>query len=114
VTASYSGATDYSPSASSVLAQVVNKDGTIVVAQASTNTTMTATLVTAQGAPIPGQTLSFTTGTTALCTAVTAANGVASCTATGLGAFQLILNGTYTATYAGNASFLGSSASAKG
>jgi hypothetical protein len=71
-------------------------------------------LVTAQGAPIPGQTLSFTTGTTALCTAVTAANGVASCTATGLGAFQLILNGTYTATYAGNASFLGSSASAKG
>ncbi len=114
VTASYSGSTDYGSSTSSVLSQVVNKDGTIVVAQASTNTTMTATLVTAQGAPIPSQTLSFTTGTTALCTAVTAANGVASCTATGLGALSLELNGTYTATFAGNASFLGSSGSAKG
>jgi hypothetical protein len=114
VSASYSGSTDYAPSASGTVAQGVTKDGTILVAQASTNTTMTATLTSAQGAPLAGQTLSFSTGTTLLCTAVTAANGTASCTATGLGSLQLVLNGTYTATYAGNASYLGSSSSAKG
>jgi hypothetical protein len=116
ITASYSGATDYAPSATtSALVQTVVKDGTHIAAQPFTSSkSMTATLTTAQGAPIAGQTLSFTTGSnnTALCSAVTGTDGSATCSATGLNQLTLVLNGSYTVTYAGNASFIGSSATA--
>jgi hypothetical protein len=115
ITVSYSGAADYSGSSTaSALAQVVNKDGSMIAAQeATSSSSMTATLTSAQGVPIAGQTLSFTTGSTALCTATTAANGTATCTATGLSGLTLDIAGSYTVTFAGNASYLGSSATAK-
>ncbi len=112
ITASYSGATSYSASASAALSQSVNKAATSIAAQQATaSSSMTATLSSAQG-PIAGQTLTFTAGTTVLCTAVTGANGSATCTATGLTGLTLDLDNGYTVTYAGNGSYLGSSASA--
>jgi len=112
ISASYSGTSDYSASASSALTQTVNKDGTSLAAQNASENTMTATLTTAQHNPLAGQTLTFTAGTTTLCTAVTGANGVASCKATGSNGTTLQRAGSYTVTYAGNASYLGSSATA--
>jgi hypothetical protein len=112
ITASYSGATSYSASASGALTQTVNKAATSIAAQQATaSSSMTATLSSAQG-PIAGQTLTFTAGTTVLCTAVTGTNGSATCTATGLTGLTLDLNNGYKVTYAGNGSYLGSSASA--
>jgi hypothetical protein len=67
---------------------------------------MTAVLSTAQG-PVAGQTLSFATGSTALCTAVTNASGSATCTAGSLKNVTLHINGSYTVTYAGNTDYLG-------
>ncbi len=113
ITASYSGASTYSASSTaSALSQVVNKDGTSLAAQNASQNTMTATLTTAQGAPLAGQSLTFTAGSTTLCSAVTTANGTASCKATGANGTTLAKAGSYTVTYAGNGSYLGSSATA--
>jgi hypothetical protein len=108
ITAAYSGATSYGSSASSALSQTITKDNTVIKAAPLNNATMTATLTSAQGAPQSGQTVSFSTGSTALCTGVTNASGVASCTATGLDDLDLVLSGNYTAAYAGNVSYNGS------
>ncbi|HEX3794495.1 MAG TPA: Ig-like domain-containing protein [Acidimicrobiales bacterium] len=115
ISASYSGAPNYSGSSTaSALAQIVSKDGSKIAAQAATSAnSMTATLTSTQGVPIAGQTLTFTSGSTALCSAVTAANGTATCTATGLTGLTLDLAGSYTVTFAGNASYTGSTATAK-
>ncbi|MFD6225403.1 IPT/TIG domain-containing protein [Streptomyces sp. NPDC060232] len=65
---------------------------------------LTATLTDLDtGQPLAGQPVTFTTGSTTLCTSVTDAQGVAVCPAT-LALPLIILNGGYTATYAGNAS----------
>jgi hypothetical protein len=117
VTASYSGATDYGSSASAALTQVVNPDGSSVVAQPASNGTMTATLTSAQGAPLSGQTITFSAGTGSsyqlLCTGTTNASGVASCSVTGLKQVFLVSEGTYLASYAGSTDYNGSSGSAK-
>jgi hypothetical protein len=115
ITVSYSGSSDYSGSnTASALSQVVNKDASAIAAQAATSSnSVTATLTSAQGVPIAGQTLSFTSGSTALCSAVTAANGTATCTASGLSGLMMDLAGSYTVTYAGDGSYLGSSATGK-
>jgi hypothetical protein len=44
---------------------------------------------------------------------VTGTNGSATCTPSGLNNLKLQLAGSYTVTYAGNASYLGQTASAK-
>ncbi|MFE3887214.1 IPT/TIG domain-containing protein [Streptomyces lydicus] len=63
---------------------------------------LTATLTDLDtGAPLAGQSITFTTGSTTLCTVVTNAQGVATCPAV-LALPLIILNGGYTATYAGN------------
>jgi hypothetical protein len=110
ITASYAGVADYLASTSSALTQTVNKATTFLSAQpATTQGSMTAVLTTAQG-PLSGMTLSFSTGSTPLCTAVTNAAGSATCKAGPLKNQTLHLNGTYTVTYAGNASYLSTSA----
>jgi hypothetical protein len=68
---------------------------------------MTAVLSTGQG-PLAGQTLSFSTGTTSLCTAVTNAAGSATCTAGPFKNITLHANGSYTVTYGGDTDYLGS------
>jgi DNA-binding beta-propeller fold protein YncE len=71
---------------------------------------LTATLTGPSG-PISGQTISFSAGSTAVCSAVTGANGTASCS--GLAqALSILGAGGYTATFAGSDGYLGSTAMA--
>ncbi|MFF4645877.1 IPT/TIG domain-containing protein [Streptomyces sp. NPDC001389] len=63
---------------------------------------LTATLTDLDtGQPIPGQPITFTTGSTLLCTSTTDASGVATCSAL-IALPLIILNGGYTATYPGS------------
>jgi hypothetical protein len=114
INATYSGAADYAGSTTATaLTQTVNKAATtLVAAQATTAGVVSATLSSAQG-PLAGQTINFTVGTTALCSAVTGSNGTATCTAGGLTNLTLQLSPSYTATYAGNGSYLGQTATGK-
>jgi hypothetical protein len=113
IMATYGGATSYLGSASSALSQTVTKATTSISAQMATSGgSMTAVLSSAQG-PLAGQTLSFATGTTALCTAVTNAAGSATCTAGPLKNVTLHANGSYTVTYGGNTDFLASTGTGK-
>ena len=66
--------------------------------------------VTAGGAPVPGKTVSFRVGNAGVCTAVTNANGVASCSGSVGGVLALILNLGFDAAYAGGAGHLPSNA----
>jgi hypothetical protein len=54
------------------------------------------------GMPLAGQTIVFTAGSTAVCTGLTGADGVASCTASVASTTAIITNLGVTATYAGN------------
>jgi hypothetical protein len=71
---------------------------------------LSATLTDAAG-PVAGQAITFTAGSTALCTAVTNASGTASCNAT-VSLLSIVLSLGYTATFAGNSSFGPSTATA--
>jgi hypothetical protein len=71
--------------------------------------TFSATLTrTLDKAALSGQTIVFSVGAHTVCTATTNSSGVASCSVIGLA-----LGGTFTATYAGSALYLGSSAIAR-
>jgi DNA-binding beta-propeller fold protein YncE len=72
--------------------------------------TVSATL-TANGSPVAGQTIAFSVGGTGLCSAVTGASGTASCSPSLLGELQVLLSNSYTATFAANGAYLGSTAS---
>ncbi len=65
---------------------------------------------TAGGAPIVGRTVVMSTSTGVACQAVTDAGGVATCSGLGAAA-QILLDGGYTASFAGDSQYLGSSAS---
>ncbi len=70
-----------------------------------TLTNIAATLKTAGGTPIAGQTITFKAGTTNLCSAVTNANGRAACSGVTLSAsLPVLLNLGYDANFAGTAS----------
>jgi hypothetical protein len=113
ITASYAGDADYLGSASSALSQAVGRATTSIAAKPATSGgSMTAVLSSAEG-PISGQTLSFATGSTPLCTAVTNAAGSATCTAGSLKNVTLHINGSYTVTYGGNTDYLGSTGTGK-
>jgi DNA-binding beta-propeller fold protein YncE len=71
--------------------------------------TVAATL-TAGKAGVAGQTIGFSVGGTALCSAVTNASGVASCSPSAVGELTVLLSNTYTATFAANGPYLGSTA----
>ena len=57
------------------------------------------------GQPLPGKTVRFTAGRTAICSGVTNASGSASCTGTLGGLLDNVLNGGYTATFDGDDTF---------
>lgn len=123
VTAAYSGDTSYAASSGSATT-VVGRGTTMLTAapaqlvrakNGTYTTTLQATL-TAYGAPVAGRTVVFTAdGTqTVLCSAVTDSTGVASCGAvvTAMAVYRTLLRGGYTATFSGDAQYLGSSAQA--
>jgi surface antigen len=61
-----------------------------------------ATLLTSAGAPVVGATITFTSGKTAVCTAVTTGTGDASCTIKLLPEIIVLVRDSYTASYAGS------------
>jgi hypothetical protein len=71
---------------------------------------LSATL-TDGGGPVAGQQITFTSGSTQLCTATTDAEGTASCSAT-MSLLSIVLSLGYTASFAGNANDQAASASA--
>jgi hypothetical protein len=115
IMALYSGDSNVRPSSSAVLSQVVGKAPTTLVATPAKaglfSLTFSATLTRSfDGAPLSGQSVVFRIKSTTECTATTDTQGVASCKKSGL---FLSRSGTYTATYAGNTVYLGSTGSAK-
>ncbi len=120
VTAVYSGDTSYATSSSAAYNQVVERaathlDAEIFIAQLGDNGgRVRATLTGANGEPLAGRTLTFSTtqstdnSTIQICDAVTNAQGFASCDATTL-VPAIILDGGYDVRYAGSADHLPSS-----
>ena len=65
--------------------------------------------LTSGGSPLAGQTISFSDGSTPLCSAPTKSNGIARCTISGFDQLLLNRNNHYTATFAGTTDYIGSS-----
>jgi hypothetical protein len=74
---------------------------------------LTARLTDAVGRPIPGQVVDFSGSGTSICTAMTNADGVASCDPGVLGLVYLIGSAGFDATYAGSPAFAASTAHAQ-
>jgi Big-like domain-containing protein len=86
--------------------------GPPVVTQVTLLEPLQATLIDANGMPIANQPVVFAAGST-LCTSTTNAQGVAYCNQLSAAALTaILLNRGYTATYGGNASYLGSATAA--
>jgi len=113
ITTAYSGDTSYAASAGT-LTQTVAQAPTALTARFGTShkdLTLTAKL-TASGHPVSGQPVSFSTGTTPLCTPDTSADGEATCTLTAAQTALAEQDGdTIQASYPGNANYQPSSAS---
>jgi DNA-binding beta-propeller fold protein YncE len=112
ITAAYPGDASYATSAGT-LTQTVTRARTALTARIGLSPhlalTLTATL-TASGRPLRGQSVSFSTGHTHLCTPHTGTRGVATCVLTAAQAGQH--HGTIRARYPGNTSYQPSSATA--
>jgi hypothetical protein len=112
ITATYKGSASFLGSSNS-LAQTVQRTGVVITADPAVVTvlgpanrlylTFTARMTTSAGQPIAGRTLTFRTGTALVCSAVTNAEGVATCGGI-QGALAAVPNG-YTASFAGDAVF---------
>jgi hypothetical protein len=122
IKAAYSGDANDNPSSGTVT-QTVNKAATKLAAarvvKSTTPHVFSATLTRSDsGAPISGQTIVFTmknpsTGAqNVVCTAVTASNGVAICKGS-VPSNDAIFDTSYTATFAGNADYVGVAATGK-
>jgi hypothetical protein len=71
---------------------------------------LVGTLKTSAGAPLAGRSVKFSLGTTVLCTAVTNAQGVATCASSIQSGLGTLLNLGYTLSFAGDADYLASTA----
>lgn len=69
--------------------------------------------LSAGGAPVPGQTVAFSAGSTKLCTGRTTATGLATCNLTLLQQARVTLLGGYAAAFAGTASLQASTATTR-
>ncbi len=111
IRAVYQGGVGFAASTSAAIAHAVLPAPTTLTASPAVLTvlTLSARLTrTDDGTPVAGQTVRFSAGGSPVCSATTSASGVASCS--GLGAaLAIVLNGGYTATFAGTASFGASS-----
>jgi len=104
VTASYGGDSNFTPSTSSVVSQVVNNAATRLVAAsaARVNPTFQATLTrTFDGVALGGRIVVFSVSGSTKCTATTNSLGVASCRASGF-----FFASSYTASFAGATNYL--------
>ncbi|MGO4258408.1 beta strand repeat-containing protein [Marmoricola sp. RAF53] len=117
VKAVYSGATAFAGSTSGDTTVTVAKKATALKADAALvkltgglglNLGYLKATLTSGGAPLPGQPVVFTIGTSTVCTSTTDGAGVATCNALPQ-LLALTLAGGYKATYAGSANYLGSS-----
>jgi hypothetical protein len=113
ITAVYSGDANYQGSSSAAFSQAVNKAPTKLAAAAAKRglltTTFAATLTRRlDGAPLAGQPVVFLVQGVRACQATTNSAGVAVCTTVGL----FLGPTTYTATYAGDANYQPSTATA--
>ncbi|MEV6841784.1 Ig-like domain repeat protein, partial [Streptomyces sp. NPDC051133] len=129
ITAVYNGDFHHQPSTSAPLTQTVNQAPTSLTAHTATLTlsnlgrrltvTGLSAALTSNGSPVAGQTITFAnrSGRITLCTAVTDADGTATCTAiinnrpfaNGALALDLLTRG-YKATYGGSSNFAASTA----
>ena len=119
ITAAYAGnATEgFLPSTSTALPQAIDTQATklsaplIAIQPTGAEAEISATLTrTDSGAPVPGQTVSFTAGGTLLCSATTDANGLASCTFQLTSANSALISTGMTASFAGVTDYLTSTA----
>jgi Bacterial Ig-like domain (group 3) len=113
ITASYSGNGDFSASTSNPVVQTVTQGRTtLVAAPYITINLLTLKLtpsakLTAGAVPVVGRTVTFTAAGATICSAQTAANGVASCTGrVVLSLLRVVLSLGYTASFAGDADYL--------
>jgi hypothetical protein len=121
ITAAYGGDPTFAGSTSAAVSQVVARLATHLTATPAVAglagptlylLTLNATLTRADnGAPLAGQAIAFSAGSTPICTAVTGANGVASCSGS-MSALDILLSDGYRARFGGTASYQPSSASA--
>jgi YVTN family beta-propeller protein len=113
ITATYRGNASYGPSTGTFV-QTVKRIPTVLTAKAALGAqkafVLTAKL-TASGRALTGQPVSFSTGTSALCTPQTAAGGVATCVLTGPEALLAQQDsGAIKASYPGSTSYRASAA----
>ena len=114
ITASYAGDPDFAPSTSPALQQQVGKAATKLAAAPASygllSISFSATLTRSfDGAALSGKQVAFSTQGQTLCRATTNSKGVARCTASGL----IIGQSTYTASFAGDATYQPASATGK-
>jgi hypothetical protein len=112
ITASYRGDSGFSSSGSAATAVTVQRAATALVAAPArlSPLTLSATLGRADdGTPLAGQTVRFTTGGAAVCTATTNAAGTASCDGSSA-ALPIVLDGGYTAQFDGTVNLAPSTA----
>jgi hypothetical protein len=121
ISATYSGDADYLTSTGTltggenvlIATALTTSSSSVLSGLLGLSTTFTAKLTTLPGgAPLAGQTVSFSIGGTAECSAVTNASGVATCTASVLGVVSQLLTEKTTATYKGTTLYQGSTATA--
>jgi hypothetical protein len=90
---------------------IVNQPVDILTSLLKLSVTFSATLTTPPGgSALAGQTVVFSSGTTAECSAVTNSHGVATCSTGILGLLPILVKGTTTATFAGTSNYQGSAA----
>jgi hypothetical protein len=112
ITAVYQGDASFAGSTSAAVTEVVLPAPTAMTARPALPAlfNLSATLTRAgDGAPLAGQTIRFTAGGTYLCSATTNSSGVATCSGLA-GLLAIMLNGGYTASFAGTPSYAASSA----
>jgi kumamolisin len=79
--------------------------------QGGVDTYKVSATLTSEGVGLPGETITFSVGATTLCSAVTNSSGVASCMITAKQELLVLKAREYTATFAGETYYLGSSGS---
>jgi hypothetical protein len=86
----------------------------LVKARSGTYTGTLRGTLSAYGAPVAGRTVSFRSGTTALCTGMTDASGAAACVITvkSTTSYHALIAAGYTASFAGDSQYLASTGSA--
>jgi hypothetical protein len=118
IVAEYSGTPVFAASSSQTVTVTVGKRPTTLEADAlllrvnpliGLNVGVVRAVLTTSSGPLAGRTVIFTNGATLLCTATTDATGLATCQPSLVNWLAVTLAGKFTATYAGDGNYQGSS-----